>query len=80
MSKPVKQKSPELRYQPKFFHSIDFAFGFSRREWLVESILIDGEPGVIVGPPKCLKTSVAVDLAISLSTGVLVHSGSGVSA
>ncbi|QDV81431.1 AAA family ATPase [Stieleria magnilauensis] len=38
-------------------------------DWLITGILARGQPGYIAGPEKCLKTSIAADLAASLSTG-----------
>jgi RecA-family ATPase len=37
--------------------------------WLVTGIFVAGQLAVIGGPPKSLKTSVAIDLALSLGTG-----------
>jgi hypothetical protein len=37
--------------------------------WLIEGIAVAGEPLLIGGPKKSLKTSLALDLAISLATG-----------
>jgi replicative DNA helicase len=39
------------------------------REWLVEGILVRGQPAVMGGAKKTLKTSLMLDLAISLGTG-----------
>jgi hypothetical protein len=39
------------------------------REWLVEGLIVAGEPVMIAGPKKTYKTSFAVDLAISAATG-----------
>lgn len=38
-------------------------------EWLVSRTLVSGMPLVIGGPQKALKTSIAVDLCVSLATG-----------
>lgn len=37
-------------------------------DWVVEDLLVDKEPLMIGGREKCFKTSVAMDLAISLTT------------
>jgi AAA domain len=39
-------------------------------DWLVEGVLVRGQAGVLGGPTKCLKTSIAVDLAISLASRI----------
>lgn len=37
--------------------------------YLVNGVLVRGQPGVIAGPKKTLKTNISVDLALSLSEG-----------
>jgi hypothetical protein len=40
-----------------------------RQTFLIERILTQGEPAIIGGPPKTLKTSLAIDMAVSLASG-----------
>lgn len=38
-------------------------------EYLVEKLLVRGQPAILAAPSKCLKTTLAIDLAISLASG-----------
>ena len=38
------------------------------QEWLIQQILVRGQPAIIGGPKKALKTNILIDLAISLAT------------
>ena len=49
--------------------SATFAAANYQREWLVRNVLVRGQPVVFGGPSKSLKTSIGIDLAISLGTG-----------
>lgn len=46
----------------------DLAGGDYRVEYLIEGALVAGQPMIVFGPPKTLKTSLIVDAAISLAT------------
>jgi hypothetical protein len=47
--------------------SAELAAGNYTLTYLVENLLVRGQPGVIAGPKKSLKTNVSIDLALALS-------------
>ena len=56
-----------FRFKP--YTSADLFAVTRKHTWLIEDLLLRGEPAVIGGPRKCLKTSLVIDQAISLATG-----------
>lgn len=62
-------KATKRGYSAEFVDSAAFDRKTCQHDWLVESTLIAGQPGVIGGESKALKTSIAIDLAISLGSG-----------
>ncbi|MEO1496207.1 MAG: AAA family ATPase [Planctomycetota bacterium] len=47
----------------------DLAGGDYSVEWLIDGLIAAGQPMIVAGPQKCLKTNTLVDLAVSLATG-----------
>lgn len=62
---PLAATSFDLR----LMDSATFASTNFRRHYLVKRVLVEGQPCIIGGPKKCLKTGTLVDLAVSLGTG-----------
>jgi hypothetical protein len=56
-------------FQITFMNSIAFNHAAFPRDWLIKRILMLGQAGVIGGPKKTLKTSLLVDMAVSVGTG-----------
>ena len=59
----------DAQHRFEFIDDVNFADGDYRPKWLIKGVLVQGEPGIIAGPEKSMKTSTAVDLAISLAYG-----------
>lgn len=64
--KPAAKSKPTIDYS--FRTAADLAAEDITIEWLVDYVLADKQPCVLAGPKKTLKTSIALDLAISLAT------------
>ena len=47
--------------------SAEFAGMDLKHEWLVEKVLVKGQPCILGGPRKALKTGILVDMAVSLA-------------
>ncbi len=56
-------------YELHAMTSAEFATADFKLEWLVKGVLVKGQPVIVGGPEKCLKTGCLVDLAISIATG-----------
>jgi hypothetical protein len=56
-------------WQPNLLTSSEFAKTDFRQNFFVKRVLAEGQHCVIGGPPKAMKTGLAIDLAVSLGTG-----------
>jgi hypothetical protein len=68
-AEPATERQAGFVWRP--IDSASFAGTTYRAEWLVRRLLVRGQPAVVGGPKKVLKTSLLVDLAISLASGGL---------
>lgn len=64
---PLTMLEDQVRSR-KFQIASDFPTETFARHWLVTDVVANRQPVVIAGPKACLKTSLAVDLAVSLSS------------
>src|SRR5262249_24956104 len=58
-----------FRWEP--MDSAKLATADLRPEWLCRPLLVARQPAILGGPQKTLKTTLAVDLAVSLASGTL---------
>jgi replicative DNA helicase len=69
VSTATTSKPNTQNYAGRFLDSTAFDQARYPCGWLIEDILVQGQPGVIGGAKKTLKTSLSIDMAISLGTG-----------
>src|SRR5437763_649368 len=71
MTQDISLPSPldEMGFEFRPRDSATFARERHSLVWLVEQVLVAGQPAVLGGPKKSLKTSLAVDLAIAVGSG-----------
>lgn len=64
----LRAGSPASTYSPTLYTSAEFFKADFRRDWHVRNVLVKGQPAVVGGGKKLLKSSIAIDLAISIDT------------
>ncbi|MCX7424379.1 MAG: AAA family ATPase [Planctomycetia bacterium] len=64
--------TPKPKHPPRFIPvtCAELASGDYRVVYLIDGVLVLGQPDYLGGPPKSLKTSIGWDMGISLSTGL----------
>lgn len=67
---PATPKTPRQPFSLDLIDDGEFAEKKYDQNFLVDRLIIGGEPLIIGGPSKTMKTSVLVDLAISVANGV----------
>ncbi len=63
----IGRAETEPRFKPMTSHQLDS--GDFRLSYAINGVLVERQPCVIAGPPKSLKTSLMVDMAIALAIG-----------
>ena len=66
----VTVESGQQGYTADFIDSATFDTEDYQQTWLVNKVLVEGQPAVVGGSKKTLKTSLCLDLAISVSAGM----------
>ena len=56
------------RFKLNLISSADFAAADYRQRFLIRHVLTAGQPCILGGPKKCLKTSMMIDMAVSLGS------------
>lgn len=72
LQQPKNQQTPVLpsmQYAADFIDSAAFDALEIKHEWLIRGIMVANQPAIVGGPKKSLKTSLMIDLAISLGSG-----------
>jgi replicative DNA helicase len=67
--KAKQSRQGDEGFQANFLNSAELERLDVRHRWLIKNILVRDQPALLGGPKKSLKTSIMLDMAISLGTG-----------
>ncbi len=65
---PKAEEKPQIGFVWSPISSAEFIEADYRPNWLVKNVVVERQPLIIGGPQKVLKTSVAIDLGLSVAT------------
>lgn len=66
----TEEESPNSLIDFGFIDSAEFASRKYSSDWLVDHLLKNGQSCIIAGPSKSMKTSISVELGISIAAGI----------
>jgi hypothetical protein len=64
---PTADATTDYRFEP--LTSAQFATTDYKMEWLIRGMMVKGQPTIVGGPKKAMKTNILTDMVISLGSG-----------